>query len=235
MSKKEDQKLNMKQKCAEEATKFVKDNMVLGVGSGSTVREFIKLLGRSNLDVKSLVCIPSSLDTEHMLIENGFRIGSLNQFPSIDLTVDGADRVDEKLNLIKGGGGAMLQEKIIAAAAKKVIIIVDQSKLVPKLAGTFPVPTEVIPHARNFVIKELEKLGGKPTERKASDKLGPTITDNGNIILDVDFQDAFEPEVMELKLNAIPGIVENGIFSRKLVNQVIVAEGEKIKILVKNE
>ncbi|MFW9923863.1 MAG: ribose-5-phosphate isomerase RpiA [Candidatus Thorarchaeota archaeon] len=235
MSKKENQKLTMKQKCALEATKFVKENMVLGVGSGSTVKEFIKLLGHSKLDIKTLICIPSSYDTEQMLIENGFRIGLLNQYPIIDLTVDGADRVDDRLNLIKGGGGAMLQEKIIAAAAKKVIIIVDQSKLVQKLAGSFPVPIEVIPHARIFVKNELEKLGGKSIERKASDKLGPTITDNGNIILDVDFQQSYDPEELEFKLNVIPGIVENGIFSRKLINQVIVAEEEKIKILVKSD
>ena len=231
--KKEDQKLKMKILSAKEAVKFVVDGMVLGVGSGSTVREFIKLLGESTIKTESLVCIPSSLDTENMLISLGLRVGRLNQYPIIDLTIDGADRVDKDLNVIKGGGGALLQEKIIAAAAKKVIIIVDSSKIVDSLAGSFPIPVEIIPHAKEYVKQELEKLGGKPSLRKASDKLGPTITDNGNIILDTDFEEIKLPQELEQMINNIPGVMENGIFSNAIIDQVIVAEGEEIKILVK--
>lgn len=231
MSEKSDQKLLMKQKCAKEATKYVKENMILGIGSGSTVREFIKLLGKSKLNLETIICIPSSYDTETMLQENGMRIGTLNQYSKIDLTIDGADRVDMDLNVIKGGGGALLREKIIAAAAQKVIIIIDSSKMVQSLGGSFPIPVEVIPHAKNYVKTRLEKIGGSPNLRKASDKLGPTITDNGNIILDTDFAKIAHPEILEKELNNIPGVMENGIFPKNLVNIVIVAETEEIKIL----
>ncbi|NHJ33497.1 MAG: ribose-5-phosphate isomerase RpiA [Asgard group archaeon] len=224
----------MKRKAASEALKFVKEGMVLGIGSGSTVREFIKLLGESDLDAQNIICIPSSLDTENMLIENNMVVGRLNQHPIIDLTVDGADRVDDKLNVIKGGGGALLREKIIAAAAKEVIIIVDESKIVTELGGSFPIPVEVIPHAKEFVTKQLQALSGEPKIRMASDTLGPTITDNGNIILDTDFKTISNPAVFEGILNNIPGVMENGLFPKNLVSKVIVASEKEIKVKEKN-
>ncbi len=225
------EKINeMKKKSAKEALKFVHEGMVIGVGSGSTVREFIKLLSESKLNLQSIVCIPSSLDTEQMLIENNIRVGVLNQNPSIDLTIDGADRVDNKLNVIKGGGGAHLREKIIAAAAKEVIIIVDESKMVDDLGGSFPVPVEVIPHAKEFVIRRIIELGGTPKIRKASDKLGPTVSDNGNIILDVDFQEIKNIGELEKTINNIPGVLENGLFPSNLITKVIIASTSEIKI-----
>jgi ribose 5-phosphate isomerase A len=224
----------MKIKAAKEALKFVKNEMVLGIGSGSTVREFIKLLGNSEIDTQKIICIPSSLDTENMLIENGMVVGSFNQHSIIDLTVDGADRVDEDLNVIKGGGGALLREKIIAAAAKVVVIIVDESKLVSELGGSFPIPVEVIPHAKEFVAKKLQAISGEPKLRMASDKLGPTVTDNGNIILDTDFQTISNPLVFEGILNNIPGVMENGLFPNNLVSKVIVATEKGIIVKEKN-
>jgi len=218
-----DEKLALKQKSAQKALSFVKEGMVLGVGSGSTVREFIRLLSSSSLDLQSIVCIPSSIDTEALLIDANLRVGQLNQYPEIDLTIDGADRVDQQLNLIKGGGGALLREKILAAASKIVIIIVDESKLVDQLAGSFPIPVEVLPIAKRPVEQALKALGGKPKLRQASDKLGPTITDNGNIILDTDFPSMPEPAILEQQLNNIPGVLENGLFSNQLVSKVIVA------------
>ncbi|MBK5114279.1 MAG: ribose-5-phosphate isomerase RpiA [Candidatus Heimdallarchaeota archaeon] len=224
----------MKIKAALEALKFVKDGMVLGIGSGSTVREFIKLLGNSDIDTQKIISIPSSLDTENMLIENGMVVGSFNQHPIIDLTVDGADRVDEDLNVIKGGGGALLREKIIAAAAKVVVIIVDESKLVSELGGSFPIPVEVIPYAMKFVARKLQAISGEPKLRMASDKLGPTVTDNGNIILDTDFQTISNPLVFEGILNNIPGVMENGLFPNNLVSKVIIASEKKIIVKEKN-
>lgn len=230
MNSSKDHKLEMKRKSAKAVLEFIKEDMVLGVGSGSTVREFILLLKTLDIDSNKIICIPSSYDTEQMLIENNMIVGSLNQHPIIDLTIDGADRVDDELNVIKGGGGALLREKIIAAAAKQVIIIVDDSKLVSTLAGSFPVPVEVIPHAREFIIKQLIALGGKPQVRKASDKLGPTITDNGNIIIDTDFQEIDDVSKMEKIINNIPGVMENGLFPKKLISKVIIATGNEIKI-----
>lgn len=228
-----DEKLKMKRLCAKEALKYVKDGMVLGVGSGSTVREFILLLGKSEIDSTKIICIPSSFDTEMMLIKNGMNVGRLNQYPIIDLTIDGADRVDAKLNVIKGGGGALLREKIIAAAAKKVIIIVDNTKMVETLGGTFPIPVEVIPHAQTYISEELKQLKGTPHLRKASDKLGPTVTDNGNIILDTDFHDIPDPQQLEAQLNNLPGVMENGLFPNRLIDLVILADGIDIKVLEK--
>jgi len=220
----------MKRKAAKEALKLVKDGMVLGIGSGSTVREFIKLLGTSDFDTQKIVCIPSSLDTENMLIENNMVVGTLNQYPVIDLTIDGADRVDKDLNVIKGGGGALLREKIIAAAAKDLVIIVDESKMVDELGGSFPIPVEVIPHAKEFVKKKLLALQGEPELRIASDKLGPTITDNGNVILDTDFKIISNPTIFEGILNNIPGVMENGLFPNYIVSRVIVATEKEIKV-----
>lgn len=223
--------LKMKQKCAQEAIKSVEEGMILGIGSGSTVREFISILSRSSLDLQKIICIPSSFDTEAMLIDQGLQVGSLNQFPTIDITFDGADRVDEEINCIKGGGGALLREKIIGAAAKKLIILVDKSKIVPVLGKSFPVPIEVIPHARAYVTNQLIQMGGKPTLRLASDKLGPTITDNGNILLDTSFDEISDVEKLEQRINSIPGVMENGLFPNNMVNQVILGTEKEIKIL----
>ncbi|MBN1331148.1 MAG: ribose-5-phosphate isomerase RpiA [Candidatus Heimdallarchaeota archaeon] len=230
MSDNKEKMLEMKKKSAQEALKFVREGMIIGVGSGSTVREFIKLLSESKLNIKTIICIPSSFDTEQLLIENNLQVGALNQYPKIDLTIDGADRVDSKLNVIKGGGGAHLREKIIAAAAKEVIIIVDESKLVESLGGSFLVPVEVIPHAKEFVLDKIKTLGGEPKIRKASDKLGPTVSDNGNIILDVDFQEMKNPDELEKTINNIPGVMENGIFPNRLISKVIIATATEIKI-----
>ncbi len=233
MTPDKNQILEMKRKSAAKALTYIKNGMIIGIGSGSTVREFIKLLGTSSLDIDSIICIPSSYDTEQMLIENEMRIGSLNQYPQLDITIDGADRVDKKLNLIKGGGGALLREKIIAAAAKNVIIIVDESKIVAKLEGTFPIPIEVIPLAINYVKLKLKELGGNPNIRKASDKLGPTVTDNGNLLLDTDFQEIKNPEILEATINKIPGVMENGLFPNNLITKVIIATDTEIKLMEK--
>ncbi|MBD3189869.1 MAG: ribose-5-phosphate isomerase RpiA [Candidatus Heimdallarchaeota archaeon] len=230
MPQKDNTILKMKQKCAQEAIKSVKEGMILGIGSGSTVCEFISILSQSSLNLQKVICIPSSFDTEALLVNYGLQVGSLNQFPTIDLTFDGADRVDKDLNCIKGGGGALLREKIIGAASKALIILVDKSKMVPALGNSFPVPIEVIPHARAFVYKQLRKLGGKPALRIASDKLGPTITDNGNVLLDTSFEEINDVEKLEQTINSIPGVMENGLFPNKMVHQVILGTEKEIKI-----
>jgi ribose 5-phosphate isomerase A len=233
MTSKKTSKEELKQLSARAALSSVQEDKVLGIGSGSTVKEFIQLLPSTPVDISTLVCIPSSYDTEQLLIDNDLIIGTLNQYPKIFLTVDGADRVDKSMNLIKGGGGAFLQEKLLISAAEKVVIIVDESKIVPKLGGSFPVPVEVIPRAKKLVTRALQELGGKVSLRPASNKLGPTITDNGNIILDTTFDEIADVPVLEQQLNNIPGVIENGLFPRSLIDQVIIGTTEGIKKLLK--
>ncbi|MEA2071931.1 MAG: ribose-5-phosphate isomerase RpiA [Asgard group archaeon] len=226
-------KIALKRKAAEKALDFVQDGMILGIGSGSTIKEFIDALKQSAIDSSSLINIPSSYDTEQMLIKNGLHVGTLNQYPQIDLVIDGADRVDSELNLIKGGGAALLREKINIAAAKEVIIIIDQTKKVKNFDDSFPIPVEVFPLAIQYVEKKLKSLSGKPQLRKASNKLGPTITDNGNIIWDTTFNTIKNPRELEKILNNIPGVMENGLFPNYLITKVINGKQSGVEILEK--
>jgi ribose 5-phosphate isomerase A len=147
----------------------------------------------------------------------------------VELAVDGADEVDPQLNLIKGGGAAHTMEKIVDSSAEKFIVIVDDSKLVDEL-GTFPVPVEVIPQAFRVVAERLEAMDGKPELRIAERKDGPVITDNGNFVLDIQFQKISDPAALENELNTIPGVVENGLFTG-IVHEVIVGTQQGLEIL----
>lgn len=203
----------LKMKVAKKALEFLESNIILGIGSGSTVRYFIKFLGEAirKGELSNIIAIPTGIDTELLLIEEGIPISTLNQYPELDLAVDGADSVLlENKVLIKGGGGAFFREKIVDYRAKKLVIIVDESKI----NREFPVPVEVIPISLRASILDLKRLGGLPQIRFSKTKLGPTISDNGNIILDVKFPMKRITADLEVKINSIPGVLENGIFSR---------------------
>ncbi len=193
----------------------VKSNMVIGIGSGSTivyaVRKIAELNKENNLNLK---CIPSSFQSYQLILENGLTLASLDQFLEIDLDIDGADEIDKKLNLIKGGGGCLVQEKILASNSKKLVIIADFRKKSESLGENwrFGVPVEVIPMAYTPIMKKMELLGGKPKLRMAKAKSGPLITDNGNFIIDVDFGIIQNPMELEKKLLSIPGVVDCGLF-----------------------
>ncbi len=198
---------------AKEALKFIEDGMVLGVGSGSTVKYFIDLLGDAlkNNEIKNVIAIPSSYDTEILLKEKGIPISSLLEYPVIDVVIDGADSVllDKKL-LIKGGGGAFLREKVIAYAARSRIIIVDDTKL----NRDFPIPIEVLPFALGHVIEKISsRITSNIVIRKCNGKVGPCISDNGNMIIDVYIPKEKLNKDLEVQLNMIPGVLENGIFN----------------------
>lgn len=211
---------------ARKALDYVKDGMVLGLGSGTTVAKFIELLGRQIKERKLRVqVVPTSIDSEIMALRQGLSITSLDEYPNPDLAIDGADEVDPIKNLIKGGGGAMLREKVIDYASKVFIVIVDETKLVKHLCEMRPIPLEVIPFAWRTVVKTLtEELGGRAILRPCSGgKLGPVITDNGNLIVDFFPKDLkFDVESMEINLKRIPGILETGIFIGSKVTRVIV-------------
>lgn len=189
----------------------VKANMILGIGSGTTVVYAIQKLAQLALNVK---CIPTSFQSYQLIVENNLELASLDQYPDIDLDIDGADEIDKDLNLIKGGGGCLVQEKIIASNSKKFIIIADYRKQSTKLGENWRkgIPIEVIPMAYIPLMKKMEKLGGNPQLRMAKAKTGPLVTDNSNFIIDVDFGIVDNPTNLDMKLRAIPGVVETGFF-----------------------
>jgi len=174
------------------------------------------------------LAVATSLQTEKLAKEEGIPLTTLEEHPVIDLTIDGADEVDPKLNLIKGLGGALLREKIVAKASKQEIIVVDDSKLVKTLGTKAPLPVEVLPFAWKPLEKELEKLGCKPRLRvKDGERF---LTDQGNYIFDCYFSSIKDPYALEQKLNNIPGVIEHGLFL-DLADMVIVASSSGVKIL----
>ncbi|AAB90297.1 ribose-5-phosphate isomerase RpiA [Archaeoglobus fulgidus] len=220
-----------KYNAAKLALELVKDGMVLGIGSGSTVEVFLNLLGdKIREEGLEIYGIPSSYQSYFAAIRNGVEIVDLVEFEP-DLCIDGADQVDAKLNCIKGGGGAMTREKIVAKASRKVVIIVDESKLVEKLS--MPVPVEVLPFAYGWVLREIEKMGCKARLREGKGKIGPVITDNGNFVVDCDFGVIEEDRVegLEGEIKLISGVVENGIFSKELIDAVIAGSSRSARFL----
>jgi ribose 5-phosphate isomerase A len=201
--------LNEKKEVGEKAVDYVKEGMVVGLGTGSTVFYTISKLGKLVQQGFSIKGIPTSKQTEKLAIDVGIPIVSLNEIDHIDLAIDGADEVNRDLDLIKGGGGALLREKIIAKAAKTFIVVSDSHKNVDTL-GTFPLPIEVVPFGYEMTMKYIRELGGNPKLREKDGN--PFLTDNGNYIIDSSFQEINHPKELEKNLNLIPGVVDNGLF-----------------------
>lgn len=209
-----------KKAAAEKAVEYVVDGMIVGLGSGSTAEYFISKLAEKKLNI---VGIPTSKRTEGLARRLGIRLASVEEARELDVDVDGADEVDPEFNLLKGGGGAHTMEKRVAEKAKKFIVVVDYRKMVERL-GFFPVAVEVEESRKEAVIKKLAYLGGIPQIRDGF------ITDGGNIIIDVRFN-IVDPRGLEDKLNSIQGVIENGIFSKRKADVVIVGEGDKVKVI----
>ncbi len=198
---------------SKDALKFVKNNSVLGLGSGRAATAFVKELGKyvkeKNLTIRA---VPTSLQIKLVAEQGGIHIIGADQIDKIDAVFDGADQIDSHGNLIKGGGGALLRENILISSAKHVIIMADSTKFVKHLNRT--VPVEVHPFARSTVKKFIEKIGGKP-DLRTIDRGYPFITENGNIIYDCEFGTIMTPKPLSQKIKQIPGVVEAGIFTRK--------------------
>jgi len=203
-----------KQNAALEAVKHVKDGFIVGLGSGSTAAFAIEELGeRIKKEKISIMGIPTSYQAFLLAVECGIPITTIDEHPLIDVTIDGADQSTLELNLIKGMGAAMAREKIVAAASELNVIIVDQQKKVKLLGENGQVvPVEVLPFAISLVKKKLADIGGKTNLREGKGKLGPTITDNGNAILDTAFGAIENPAELAVKIKMIPGVVETGLF-----------------------
>ncbi len=204
----------MKQAAAEAALHYVEDDMVVGVGTGSTVNFFIDALSRIKGRIEGAVS--SSQASTERLRALGIRVLELNDTGPLPLYVDGADETNAQRQLIKGGGGALTREKIVAAASTQFICVVDQSKQVPVL-GQFPLPVEVIPMARSLVARHLVGLGGRPRLRE------DFVTDNGNVILDVHGLKILDAVELETQINQLTGVVCCGLFARRPADKVIMA------------
>ncbi|MBP2145863.1 ribose 5-phosphate isomerase A [Methanofollis sp. W23] len=206
------------------AAEEVRDGMVVGLGTGSTAHYAILRIGeRVREERLSIVGIPTSYQSAMRARAAGIRVADLVDYPEIDLTIDGADQVDADFRLIKGGGAAHTREKCVAAASKRIITVVDPSKLSEHL--NVPVPLEVVPYALALVEKQVAALGGTPALREGVKKDGPVITDNGNFVLDCDFGTIADPEGLETKLNALPGVLTCGIFT-EFAEKIWVLVGE---------
>jgi ribose 5-phosphate isomerase len=223
--------MELKRNVGYAAAKLVEDGNIVGLGTGSTTLFFIEKLGKMIAEEGlEIMGIPTSYQSFLLAKESGIPVTTLEEH-DIDIAVDGADEVDSSLNLIKGGGAAHTMEKIVDSAAAKFIVIVDDSKVVDRL-GKFPVPVEVIPQACRTVSDHVKQFGGVPALRMGQRKGGPVITDNGNFVLDVKFENIEDPAYLEKELNYIPGVVENGIFSG-VTDEVLVGSSKGIKRLKK--
>ena len=218
----------MKQIVADAAIKEVKSDMILGLGSGSTAALMIKSLAdeiRAG-ELKNIRGVATSFQSEVLALELDIPLIDLASVSQIDLAIDGADEVDPRFQLIKGGGACHVREKLVASKANKLLIVVDETKLVQNLNQSFPLPVEVLPNAWKFVKDVISEMHGNSTLRMATKKAGPVVTDQGNLILDVLFNHGIEnPKDIEMSVNNIPGVLENGLFV-DLADKVLVGKIE---------
>ena len=209
-----------KKAAAYAALKYVEEGAIVGVGTGSTVNYFIDALADIKHNIQGAVS--SSEASTERLKAMGIEVFDLNSVDKFDIYVDGADEITQHKHMIKGGGAALTREKIVAAVADKFICIIDDSKQVPML-GEFPLPVEVIPMARSYVAREIVKLGGDPAYRQG------VVTDNGNVILDVYNLKILNPVELERQLNAIVGVVTNGLFANRCADIVLIGNNNGVE------
>ena len=206
----------LKQAVGKQAADLVQDGMRVGLGTGSTVRYTIEALADRRLDI---VCVPTSVDTDRLGRRLGLRITDPDAVPSLDIAIDGADEVDPELNLIKGGGGAHFRERLVAEMADRFVVVVDESKVVDQL-GDFGVPVEVMDFGQDVVARRLRAEGAEDVVIRAA------TSDNGNLILDADFDLLGDPVELADRLKAITGVIAHGIFPGVLVSEVMVARAD---------
>ncbi len=210
----------------------IRDNMIVGLGTGSTASHFIRELGKRVQGGLRVLGIPTSEASRQLAGEVGVSLTTLKEHPEIDVTVDGADEVSPDLDLIKGLGGALVREKIVAHASKRMIIVVDDSKMVVKLGTRAPIPVEVVPFAIDSVMLKLVRWKGSVKIRERNGQ--PFVSDNGNAILDWQHGAIDDPHGVEIKLKTITGVVDSGIFA-KVAALVIVAGGSSIRKLSRTD
>ena len=218
----------MKKIVADAAIKEVENEMILGLGSGSTAALMIKSLANemSLGRLKNIRGVATSFQSEVLALELNIPLIDLASVSQIDLAIDGADEVDPSFQLIKGGGACHVREKLVASKANKLLIVVDETKMVQNLNKSFPLPVEVLPNAWKQVKDNISEMNGRSNLRMATKKAGPIVTDQGNLILDVFFNDGInDPKGIEMSINNIPGVLENGLFV-DLTDKVLVGKIE---------
>ncbi|WP_225999195.1 ribose-5-phosphate isomerase RpiA [Paenibacillus sp. BJ-4] len=211
--------MNLKQKAAEKAVEAIQDGMKVGLGTGSTAYWAIQKIGERVAQGLHIQAVATSQASEDLAKELGIPIIPFDQIGRLDVTIDGADEVNEQLVLVKGGGGALLREKIVESNSDRLIIIVDESKDV-KVLGTFPLPVEVVPFASEWTLESLRQTGCQAEWRIQDGER--FLTDNGNYIADCRYGTIENPQELEIRLNQIPGVVDNGLFIN-MADQVIIA------------
>ncbi len=222
--------MESKKIAAERAVDYIQDGMIVGLGTGSTANWAIQRIGHKIKKGLNIRAIATSKDSEIMARGLGIQLITFSEMEVINITIDGADEVDNEWNLIKGGGGALLREKIVASASQKLVIIVDESKLVNRL-GKFPLPVEVVKFGYEMTIRNLNKLGCDPKLRVLGNR--PYITDNGNYIIDCDFKTIEQPAELHNEINMIPGVVDNGLFINIARNVIVGYNDGTVKELEK--
>jgi len=207
--------IEIAKRCAAvKAVEHIESGSAVGLGSGSTAAHAIRILGarlRSG-ELEEVLGVPTSLQAAAEAVEAGVPLTTLDEHPDLDLAIDGADQIDGELNAIKGGGGALLREKVVASASRRYVIVADGTKLTGRLGEGCRLPVEVLPFALRPVLRRIGELGAEASVRSGSGKLGPVVTDNGNLIIDADFGVIPEPRRLEAELKAIPGVIETGLF-----------------------
>jgi len=224
-----DSNIEEKRAVGEAAAELVKDGMVVGLGTGSTVAWTIKKIGEMVDAGLEIVGVPTSYQAQELAISSGVPITCLDQHPSLDIAIDGADQIDRNLVTIKGGGSAHAREKVVSQSAKWFVIVADTSKYVDVLDA--PIPIEVLPFAAKLVASKIKDMGGDPVLRQAKMKDGPVITDNGNFVIDAHFGAITDPAALATKLSSLPAVVEHGIFEN--VDQLLVTQDGAVKTVMR--
>ncbi len=219
--------MNQKKIAGEKAAEYIKDGMVVGLGTGSTARYMVDKVGEMVKNGLKIQGVPTSKATEQQARELGIPLLDIDEVDHIDLDIDGVDEIDGAFNATKGGGGALFREKVVASLAKEVIWIMDESKLVDAL-GAFPLPIEILPYGYKIVFKKMEDLGYKPTMRMKDDQL--FVTDNGNYIVDLHLDVPADIESVKKNVSGIVGVLETGQFL-KMCKRIIVGTDEGVKVI----
>lgn len=219
--------MEQKRIAGEKATEYIKDGMIVGLGTGTTASYVINKVGELVKDGLKIKAVATSKQTEDLAKQLGIPLLSIDEVDNIDLSIDGVDEIDKQFNAIKGGGGALFREKSVATLADEVIWIMDSSKLVDHI-GSFPLPVEILPYGYSHVIKRVEQLGYRPHLRMKDNEV--FVTDNGNYIIDLHFEKAIDIPKVQENLNAIVGVLETGLFIN-MCKRIIVGTDQGVKVI----